>query len=481
MEQENVVYMTSEEALNIDPSLIDSVTLTTGSIVKVEDQGEPEEYQEEYVESNEVICGHCGLPKCTSYQDENVFRGAKQGEEVQEEEQQEVVVEGEEAEGKEVLKGPNGMPLLGDILSGGNLTNDENNYNNNMNVQPEKPVNQIPVQIPTIPVNPPQVQPPVPQQIPQPVEQKPYPQPNPVQAPMPNTVKPPVAPQVPQVQRPVQPPQMKPPVQRPVIPPKVQKPIQPPMQRPIQPPMQPPMQRPMMPQPKGPVHPSVKPVIPSKKPMVVQPKPKVNPPHVIPPKMTPAHPPMPPKVIKPIDRRGQFNPMNGPMPPQAFRARKNQETVEENLCPDCQNEVLCPECQENDLIEETLCPNCAKCETKKETVCPDCDKKEKDKNEKDKKEKERKEKEKKDSKPSMGVVRAGGGKMGINFSKMLAEKLKMAPPGAMKKGAGAPKVDSKPPIMEKTVDMVKLLESQPLQVRKDKKKPAKKVFVLEDE
>ena len=81
----------------------------------------------------------------------------------------------------------------------------------------------------------------------------------------------------------------------------------------------------------------------------------------------------------------------------------------------------------------------------------------------------------------MGVVRAGGGKMGINFSKMLAEKLKMAPPGAMKKGAGAPKVDSKPPIMEKTVDMVKLLESQPLQVRKDKKKPAKKVFVLEDE
>ena len=109
------------------------------------------------------------------------------------------------------------------------------------------------------------------------------------------------------------------------------------------------------------------------------------------------------------------------------------------------------------------------------------ERKEKERREKEKKEKERKEKEKKDSKPSMGVVRAGGGKMGINFSKMLAEKLKMAPPGAMKKGAGAPKVDSKPPIMEKTVDMVKLLESQPLQVRKDKKKPAKKVFVLEDE
>ena len=122
MEQENVVYMTSEEAQNIDPSLIDSVTLTTGSIVKVEDQAEAGDYQEEYVESNEPICENCGLPKCTSYQGENVFRGGQQGEEVQEEEQQEVVVEGEEAEKKEVLKGPNGMPLLGEILTGGNLS-----------------------------------------------------------------------------------------------------------------------------------------------------------------------------------------------------------------------------------------------------------------------------------------------------------------------------------------------------------------------
>ena len=57
----------------------------------------------------------------------------------------------------------------------------------------------------------------------------------------------------------------------------------------------------------------------------------------------------------------------------------------------------------------------------------------------------------------------------------------MAPPGAMKKGAGAPKVDSKPPIMEKNVDMVKLLEEQPFQGRKDKKKPTRKVFVIEDD
>ena len=106
---------------------------------------------------------------------------------------------------------------------------------------------------------------------------------------------------------------------------------------------------------------------------------------------------------------------------------------------------------------------------------------EKERKEKERKEKERKEKEKKDIKPSMGGARAGGGKMGVNFSKMLAEKLKMAPPGAMKKGAGAPKVDSKPPIMEKNVDMVKLLEEQPFQARKDKKKPTKKVFIIEDD
>ena len=104
----------------------------------------------------------------------------------------------------------------------------------------------------------------------------------------------------------------------------------------------------------------------------------------------------------------------------------------------------------------------------------------KEREEKERKEKERKDREKKDNKPAMGGARAGG-KMGVNFSKMLAEKLKMAPPGAMKKGAGAPKVDSKPPIMEKNVDMVKLLEEQPFQGRKDKKKPTRKVFVIEDD
>ena len=104
----------------------------------------------------------------------------------------------------------------------------------------------------------------------------------------------------------------------------------------------------------------------------------------------------------------------------------------------------------------------------------------KERERKEREERERKEREKKDNKPAIGGARAGG-KMGVNFSKMLAEKLKMAPPGASKKGAGAPKVDSKPPIMDKNVDMVKLLEDQPFQGRKDKKKPTRKVFVIEDD
>ena len=110
------------------------------------------------------------------------------------------------------------------------------------------------------------------------------------------------------------------------------------------------------------------------------------------------------------------------------------------------------------------------------------EKEKRDREEKERKEREKKEKEKKDNKPAMGGARMGGGKMGGNFAKMLADKLKMAPPG-MKKGAGGAKRESisKPPVIEKNVDMTKLLEEQPFQGRKDKKKPTRKVFVIEDD
>ena len=109
------------------------------------------------------------------------------------------------------------------------------------------------------------------------------------------------------------------------------------------------------------------------------------------------------------------------------------------------------------------------------------EKEKRDKEEKERKEREKKEKDKKDNKPAMGGARMGGGKMGGNFAKMLADKLKMAPPG-MKKGGGGNKGEAnpKPPVIEKNVDMAKLLEEQPFQGRKDKRKPTRKVFVIED-
>ena len=50
MEQQNVIYMTPEEVQNVDPTTIDTVTMTTGTIIKVADQGESNEFQEENVE-----------------------------------------------------------------------------------------------------------------------------------------------------------------------------------------------------------------------------------------------------------------------------------------------------------------------------------------------------------------------------------------------------------------------------------------------
>ena len=76
----------------------------------------------------------------------------------------------------------------------------------------------------------------------------------------------------------------------------------------------------------------------------------------------------------------------------------------------------------------------------------------------------------------------GGGQnrmMGGNFAKMLADKLKFAPPGAKRPGptGGGRQSVSKPPVIESNTDVVKLLEDQPYQGRRDKRKPTRKVFV----
>ena len=395
--------MNPEQAQEIDPSLIDSVTLTTGSVIKVLAQGEAEEFQEENIVSNQPICDNCHLPIDATYNNENVFRGGKQGEE-------EVVVEAEQTEeNKEVLRGPNGMPLLGEILSGGDYAN---NNNNNINVPP---MEQIPIQEPSIPIN--QPVPPVEKPIVQPqIPVQPMPQP-PVQVPVQPMPQPPVQPMPqpqiqPPVQQPIQPmpqPQVQPPVQRPIQPPQqikppAQRPIYPQPQRPMIPPNQTPMQRPFMPHPKGPLNPSVRPFIPPK-PRIIPPKPMVKPPNVIPPKVAPK-PAQPPKVIMPIKKPKNFfiHPGNKNMPfgNNIFRNRKMIEEPEEEevLCPDCAQEVLCPDCANKELqcsnsqLKEVLCPDCTQKETKKEEICPDCLKKEEE-NKKKEEERKRKEEERK--------------------------------------------------------------------------------------
>ncbi len=84
----------------------------------------------------------------------------------------------------------------------------------------------------------------------------------------------------------------------------------------------------------------------------------------------------------------------------------------------------------------------------------------------------------------MGGAKAAPKKMmGGNFAKMLADKLKMPPGGGMgmKKNDGGRNSVSKPPIVEKNVNVVQLLEEQPFNVKKIKKKPTKKVFVVEED
>ena len=62
MEQPNAQYMSPEEARSIDPSLIDFLTMNTGTIIKVGSNSTPCEFQEEHF-SNPQICQHCGRYK----------------------------------------------------------------------------------------------------------------------------------------------------------------------------------------------------------------------------------------------------------------------------------------------------------------------------------------------------------------------------------------------------------------------------------
>ena len=101
--------------------------------------------------------------------------------------------------------------------------------------------------------------------------------------------------------------------------------------------------------------------------------------------------------------------------------------------------------------------------------------KEKEKKEKERKEKEEKEKKDKDKKSIYGGI--PNKLMAGNFSKMLADKMKMGPMGGgLRKSSQGNDYNSKLPILHKKVDVINLIEEQPFK-RKNKKKPTRKMFV----
>ena len=136
MEQSNVQYLTPEEAISIDPSLIDFLTLNTGTIIKVGNNSTVCEFQEENF-SNPQICQHCGryrLQKGMPQYSNVVLRGGKQNENEEglKEGQNQAVVEAQPEEGqKEELRALEGNTLLNDILVGGEVYQGDGQYQQN--------------------------------------------------------------------------------------------------------------------------------------------------------------------------------------------------------------------------------------------------------------------------------------------------------------------------------------------------------------
>ena len=114
MEQQYIQYLSPEEIRNIDPSLIDFMTMTNGTIIKVGNHPSLSEFTEEQ------ICPHCTNCSKNKMMTPNIVLRGK-------------TVEGQaEDEQKEVLRGPDGKPLLSDILSGGDyLEGDQVNQDQN--------------------------------------------------------------------------------------------------------------------------------------------------------------------------------------------------------------------------------------------------------------------------------------------------------------------------------------------------------------
>lgn len=112
MEGNAVQYMTQEEVRSLDPSQIASMTMTSGSVIVV---------------NHDLANMNYYYPQVDYQTNQNVVLRAKKTENVQEDEKVEVVdaQPQEEATNKEVLRGPDGKPLLIDIITGQNLSQPE--------------------------------------------------------------------------------------------------------------------------------------------------------------------------------------------------------------------------------------------------------------------------------------------------------------------------------------------------------------------
>lgn len=145
MEENNVAYMTAEEIRTLDPSLISSMTMTSGETIYVN-----HDQSQQYVEN---ICNDCAM----NYQEsQNYILRAKKETTVQEgeggekiEENVEIDIEAQpegENNGQKVLRGPDGKLLIdmitGDDQLGVEGENQEQQIDENVNYQQQEEINE---------------------------------------------------------------------------------------------------------------------------------------------------------------------------------------------------------------------------------------------------------------------------------------------------------------------------------------------------
>ena len=137
MEGRNVIYMTPEEVRNLDKSQIASMTMTSGDVLIINNDSvmEGDEFAEENVinqESYELTSKVPGQNYILRTKKEKTVEEGEGGvEKIEEKVEIEVEPqpETEANQNGEVLRGPDGRPLLNDILTGGDVMEQEQPQN----------------------------------------------------------------------------------------------------------------------------------------------------------------------------------------------------------------------------------------------------------------------------------------------------------------------------------------------------------------